>query len=234
MGDHEIPPGGTARFAVVDGAGFRSADWRIWTSRNSDDVYLAARLAAGEIKVSLHESGSWQHGFISDQQAEGHLPPGSSRHFAIWQRPTEAAPGWTRAVRILVPLSELQARPTPVTASRPVLEVHASPSRDAMVIEVWLESPGGHGLRLERSQLVAQLRQAGGGNVWVVGHPAALPWDPKQRFAGMIANAASAAQAERRRAQEQGQPGDEPLSICVHDPGVLENELILCEMAVPS
>jgi hypothetical protein len=234
MDAHEVAPGGTARFAVVSGTGLRSADWRISTSRNSDDVYLAARLAAGEIKASLHESGSWQHGFVSDQAAHGHLPPRSRRHFAIWNRPAETVPGRTFAVRILVPTSELQARPVSGTANRPVLEVQASPGHDAIVVEVWLESPGSPGLDLENSRTVAQLRQAGGGNVWVISHPAMLQRDRQQRFAGMIAGAASAAEVERRIERDQGRPADEALSICVHDPEVLDGELILCEIAVPA
>jgi hypothetical protein len=228
-----VVPGGTARIAVVDGTGLRSADWRVWTSKNSDDVYLAARLAAGEIKVSLHQSGSWQHGFTSDQAAQGHLSPGSSRHFAIWKRPAEAVSGWTLAVRILVPVSELQARSASRTASRPVLEAQVSPDHDAVVVEVWLESHRSSGLQLDESRMLAQLRQSGGGNVWVISRPTTLPWNPRQRFAGMIADAAAAAEVERHLARKRGQARDEALSICVHDPGVPESELVLCEIAVP-
>jgi hypothetical protein len=59
-----IDPGGTLRFAVTAEDGRRSADWRVWTARNSDDIYVAARQVVGDFKVSLHQSGSWQHGFI--------------------------------------------------------------------------------------------------------------------------------------------------------------------------
>jgi hypothetical protein len=69
-----IPPGGTIRFNASDGTR-RSANWRVWTSSNADDVYAAARLTAGEIKVSLHQSGSWQHGFTADGKAAGTLAP---------------------------------------------------------------------------------------------------------------------------------------------------------------
>ena len=70
---HEDPdvicPGGTIRFNVTDGSR-RSADWRVWTVKQANDVYAAARLTAGEIKISLHESGSWQHGFVSDERSK--------------------------------------------------------------------------------------------------------------------------------------------------------------------
>lgn len=120
------------------------------------------------------------------------------------------------------------------TASRPVLEVQAPPDHDAIVVEVWLESPGSSRLALEESRTVAQLRQAGGGNVWVISHPAVLQWDPQQRFAEMIADAVSAAEIERGMERDQGRPADEALSICVHDPEVPDGELILCEIAVPA
>jgi hypothetical protein len=94
-----VKPGGELRFAAVGESNLRSVDWRIWTSPSFDDVYLAARQAAGVIKGSLHQTGSWQHGFVSEEKARQHLPDDAMRHFAIWQRPPEVAPGWTLAAR---------------------------------------------------------------------------------------------------------------------------------------
>lgn len=140
----EQPPGGTVRFAVVDSAGYRSADWRVWTSRNHDDVYLAPRLAAGWIKVSLHASGSWQHGFIAGEATQQHRPAGSSRHFAIWGQPSQLVPGWTRAARIVVPASELQPRSASGTPGRPVAKIPVSGEHNAAVIGIWLEALAWH------------------------------------------------------------------------------------------
>jgi len=57
----EVGPGGTVRFAVGSRAGPRSSAWRIWSAKNSADVYLAARAVAGVQKISLHESRSWSY-----------------------------------------------------------------------------------------------------------------------------------------------------------------------------
>jgi hypothetical protein len=106
-----LPPDSAVRFNVMDGSR-RSAEWRAWTVKNADDVYVAARILGGEIKVSLHQTGSWSHGFTAEGKAKDALPPGQSRHFTIWQKPAEIVPGWTRAVQIIIPDSALQTRPS--------------------------------------------------------------------------------------------------------------------------
>src|SRR5713226_7077109 len=134
-----LPPDSTVRFNVTDGS-CRSAEWRVWTAKNADDVYAAARLTAGEIKISLHQSGSWQHGFTADGKAKDSLSPGQSRHFTIWQRPTEITPGWTRAVQIIIPDAALQARPSPGAPNKPVTDLLATHDGDTTIAEIWLES----------------------------------------------------------------------------------------------
>jgi len=223
-----IDPGGTLRFVVAAADGRRSVDWRVWTARNSDDAYVAARLVAGEIKVSLHESGSWQHGFVTDDKAGKHRPPGTPRHFAIWPRPPEMVPGWTLAMKMVVPASELQTRPSSGTLERPVIEIPAPPGHQAVVVEIWLEAAGDHAfLRLEESYLAGRLRQHGGGRVWVVSRAASLPWEPRQRFSPYT-------EAARKGAiRLKGWNGEDPMTICLHDPAVPNRELIYYEMAVP-
>jgi len=226
----EQPAGGGVRFAVTGSDGRRSADWRVSTSRNHDDVYLAARLAARWIKVSLHESGSWQHGFINADLAQQYGPPESSRHFAIWDRPAELVPGWTRAAQVVVPASELQTRAKSGTQSRPVTQIPISDPPAAAVIEIWLEAPDSPGLSIQ-ARPIGQLRQAGGGNVWVTARELLLPWDRRREFADYVAAARAATEAELQARGEHA--GAEALSICLHDPQVPGGELILFEMAVP-
>ena len=96
-----IPRGGTVRF-VVEHDGHYSGVWKVWSARNSQDLYLAIRVA-GAFKVSFHESGSWQAGFT--QPASHALPESMSRHMEIWQRPER---GITRAYGIVVPSRELR------------------------------------------------------------------------------------------------------------------------------
>jgi hypothetical protein len=225
-----IQTGGTIRFNVSDGTR-RSADWRVWTSSNADDVYAAARLTAGEIKISLHQSGSWQHGFTAAGKAAASLPPGESRHFTIWQRPAEIVPGWTRAVRIIIPDTALQARPAPGTPKKPVTELLTTQSGDATIVtiaEIWLESAANPSSPpLAGSQLAGRLSQPGGGTVWVVGRRTTLPWDPYERFSQMVDSARSDAIK-----LDPNWTGNPPLSICLHDPAAQNDDLILCELAV--
>ena len=224
-----IAAGGTLRFNVSDGTR-RSVTWRVWTKENTNDIYAAAREAAGHIKISMHESGSWQHGFISNERAEGFRLPGQSRHFAIWPRPAELLPGWTCAVRIIIPDASLQARPCPGTQRKPVVDIVPMPESDATLAEIWLESvsaPTPPPLR--GAQLAGRLSQPSGDTVRVVAYRLALPWDPYRRFSEIVRTAHS--MAIRKKPDWTGDP---PLSICLHDPDDPMPELVLCELAVPA
>lgn len=222
-----IPPGGTVRFNASEGTR-RSADWRVWTPPNFDDVYAAARLTAGEIKISLHQTGSWSHGFTAEGKAAASLPPEESRHFTIWRRPAEIYPGWTRAVRLVVPDSSLQVRPASGTAKKPVTEFLTTNGDNATIAEIWLESAANQTPPpLAGSQLAGRLSQQGGGTVWVVGRRTTLPWDPYQLFSQMIDSARSEALK-----LDPNWSGNPPLSICLHDPAAKKDDLMLCELAV--
>jgi hypothetical protein len=206
----------------------RSVIWRIWTKDVTSDVYAAAREAAGHIKISLHESGWWQHGFVSGDKAKGFRLPGQRRQFAVWRRPAELVPGWTRAVQIVVPDASLQARASRSTAKKPVLDISTAGAGDTTVIEFWLESPEPHQpLSLDGSRAITRLRQPNDTIVWVVARRLALPWDPYQRF-GEYVRAAHDAAIEQR----PDWTGEERLSICVHDPDHPTPDFILWELAV--
>jgi hypothetical protein len=99
------------RFAVGSRAGLRSSAWRIWSAKNSTDVYLAARALAGVQKISLDESGSWSYSFLSEEKAAPFSAPGASRHVDIWQRPPEFGQGWRRGFAVIVPWTELRVWP---------------------------------------------------------------------------------------------------------------------------
>ncbi len=131
-----VPPGKSVRFAVVADDGRRSETWMVWTSKNKLDVYVTPRSIGGTWKVSLHESGSWQYGFISDDKAAGQVKPGGQRHMDIWQRPPDLGPGLVRACTIVVPDSELRHPPTGWIESKPIVHVAAPGDGYAAVIEV--------------------------------------------------------------------------------------------------
>ena len=107
----EVQAGGTIRFAVGSPTGLRSSTWRIWSAKHTKDVYLAARSIAGLQKVSLHESQSWSHSFVSDERAKPFVRPGSSRHVDIWPAPASFGEGWRRGYCIIVPSTDLRPWP---------------------------------------------------------------------------------------------------------------------------
>jgi hypothetical protein len=109
----EVGPGGTVRFAVGSRAGLRSSTWRVWSAKNTTDVYVAARSIADVQKISLHKTGSWSHSFVSHEKAAPFVPPGASRHLTIWQRPPQFGEGWTRGYVVIVPWTELRRWPEP-------------------------------------------------------------------------------------------------------------------------
>ena len=87
-----IERGGEFRWRVVSPDGLRrSASWRVWTARNSPDIYVAQRHLAGTMKISLHADGNFHAGFVSNEVSkswQGDVP-GGSRHLDKWLRSAE-------------------------------------------------------------------------------------------------------------------------------------------------
>lgn len=114
-----VGPGKSVHFAVIADDGRRSMTWTVWTSRHTLDAYLTARPFAGTLKVSLHQSGSWQIGFTAEKFPEmAHGLP--SRHLDIWPAPEPFGPGMRRSVELVIPDSELRVLP-PGTVPDPKL-----------------------------------------------------------------------------------------------------------------
>src|SRR5882672_10226715 len=68
----------------------RAATWKLWTPKFKKDIYLACRQLGGQIKMSFHESGSWQFGFSKEgfeNIVDTTVNPQRSRHAEIWDRP---------------------------------------------------------------------------------------------------------------------------------------------------
>lgn len=105
----KLGPGDTVRFYAALPDGRRSpSTWRVWVPSNSSDVYIASRHLAGIVKTSLHQSGSWQTSFIRDDLMptdDAGLAP--NRHLDRWSRPHEFADGFTQALTIIIPWTEL-------------------------------------------------------------------------------------------------------------------------------
>src|SRR5712671_3865940 len=140
---HTMSRGQTVRFFIEDGAGRRSTTWRVWTTGRTADIYFAHREVAGELKGSLHESGSWQYGMTTERIRTAHRVrgwDGHSRHFMKWQRPPEITPGLTLAVEFGFPTNDLQVLPG--VEREGCLAIPAAPRDEAVVVALFLSKPG--------------------------------------------------------------------------------------------
>jgi hypothetical protein len=172
----------TLRVVVGTEFGPRSAVWRIWTEKN--EIYVAPRSLAGEIKTSLHSSGKWRHGFA--ETARSPFVPAGDRAFYKWQRPPEFVKGATLALRIIVPADELTAPGAePPLGEKAMTELFAAPPTGwVSYIALVLTAPGqpvdGHPIP-ERgdSVLLGSWALDSGEKLWVVGHH--QPLLPEQR-----------------------------------------------------
>jgi hypothetical protein len=102
-----LPPGAGLRFGVGSASGLRSSTYRVWTAKHSADVYITALPMAGTQKVSLHQTGEWQHSFLSEV-AMKYVRKNSERHLEKWIRPKPIAEGWTRGYYVIIPRTELR------------------------------------------------------------------------------------------------------------------------------
>ena len=102
------------RFAV-GGPRLRSTIWRLWANAGTDDIYIASRQTAGEMKVSLHQSGDWRVQVVQPDRPKtvhfGARVIEDGRVLHRWQRPESNAVGWTHALSVVVPGSQLSVVP---------------------------------------------------------------------------------------------------------------------------
>lgn len=201
-----LPPGGTVRLAVGSSSGPRSSTWRVWTSKNADDVYVAARSTAGVMKASLHESGSWQYGFINGPKAVAWVQDRGSRHLDLWQKPPEFGPGFTRAYMIAVPYSELRPWPESPREKGAVAFLPPPGIGEVVQIEIVLIRPTNPPVTLsvEHGLAVARLAFHGGDAVGVIAR--LLPWAPGSVESFKTYKASALAAADPARVAAAGMP----------------------------
>jgi hypothetical protein len=178
----EAGPGGAVRFAVFAADGSRSGTWRVWTSRRQLDVYITARSMARSWKVSLHQSGSWQHGFVSAEQAATAGRPRDRRHLDIWPRPADFAPGAWRGLSLWIPHDELRQWPPGSVEHGSVVAVPSAGPAHAAALE-FVFMTGDHAVRLEFAEpvfLVARLTRPDNSVVAVVARRVPWPLEEQQ------------------------------------------------------
>ena len=131
----------TIRFQVTAADGRCSDVWRAWSNKNN--VYLAPRLKGGEFKISLHESGKWRLGFTA-QYAELMRLRGTwsaDRKVEALDRPREHATGFTRAVWMYFPDSELRMPSTVQEKPGRVVQVSGPPEGGLRVVNLIFTTP---------------------------------------------------------------------------------------------
>jgi hypothetical protein len=121
----EYAPGKSCGLQLTDGANRFSTVWGVFSAKRGADMYVAPRMLGGAVKVSLHQSGSWQAGLADARPA--HRWSNGSRHWDIWKRGPELAPGTVRGWYLLIPNQELRTGPADGRAHRvpPVGDGHA-------------------------------------------------------------------------------------------------------------
>lgn len=132
------------RFGVTDSNGHRSATWICWTPGvGKSDVYLGCRELGGILKASLHQSGSWQVGYSKESwnQKEECLPERqTTRHIEIWPRPSDIAPGFTLAYRIITPATAVNVIQDPPDPQKPIVWISCPPGK-AVEIDIVITAP---------------------------------------------------------------------------------------------
>ena len=119
-----------ARLAVGNAQNLLSAVFRIWSPKGKSDVYAAVRDIAGDIKISLHETGECNAGLTSQfakQELDAVSAMGGSRHQSKWRRQIHVGPLIVTPLQFVIPASELRIwRESPIETEK----------------VTWLEAPG--------------------------------------------------------------------------------------------
>lgn len=101
------------RVAVGNFLGPQSAVFRIWSPLRKSDVYASVRDIAGEIKISLHETGECNAGLTTQcakQEIAAVDAMGGSRHQSRWTRLKHLGSRMVVPLQFAIPASELRSQ----------------------------------------------------------------------------------------------------------------------------
>jgi len=164
------------RFGITDGKGHRSATWKLWTpiGVKKSDVYLACRELRGELKASLHESGSWHIAYTSkmyEDKVKGTSAKHRDRFIERWPRPKPISDGITLAYRIVTPWSSTTSSIGKLKSN--IICIPNAPKAKATEIDVIITAPnipvtGWPTKRSTDTSLVGSFDLENGDTVWVV------------------------------------------------------------------
>ena len=132
-------PGGefVARLAVGRQAGPSSGVFRIWSPKGKSDVYAGMRGIAGQVKISLHESGICTAGLTAQfaaKEAEVVEATGGKRDQSRWIRLRHTGTQFAIPLQFVVPGNQLRRRPGDNTRDNGVERIEAPSSGRSIVI----------------------------------------------------------------------------------------------------
>lgn len=120
------------RFVVGSIEGPWSPTFVAWANQGKGDVYLSARSMAGDLKVSLHESGECALALTREHLKRQKLPL-NQRERETWEPVGMEAQGVSRALSIVIPPTELRMYGPPPKKA-PVVFIDPAPI--GMVTEI--------------------------------------------------------------------------------------------------
>jgi hypothetical protein len=129
------------RIVVGTDFGPRSNVWRIWTQNN--ELYVAGRSVAHELKTSLHSSGIYRHAFTGTAKPTYIANPDADRVLFRWTQPPLAEPGFRWLLEILMPTAELtipKSEPPESEKTKPQL-IDPAPDGHATVLTIVETAP---------------------------------------------------------------------------------------------
>jgi hypothetical protein len=131
------------RFFVSTGSGLRSGAWRLWS--NGNDIYVAPREVASDLKISLHASGQCNHAFTKTLESElggpHNLPKGARRQDNWFCDRAPTTPN-SIALRLGFPTTELRPLPPLAITDKPHLALPAPPPGQQLAVYVGFTRSG--------------------------------------------------------------------------------------------
>ena len=164
-----------ARLAVGGPNGMASGVLRIWSPKSKSDVYASMRSIAGQVKISLHESGSCIAGLTTQfaaKEVEAVAAMGGVRHQNKWTRIRHTGKRIVTPLQFVVPKSQLRLRSRKTTEDNEVAWIKAPDSGRSIIISCIFSGqrlsndnwPG----RRNRTRLVGSKLLPNGEKFWLI------------------------------------------------------------------
>lgn len=130
------------RFVVGEIGGPWSGTWIAWANQGKGDLYVSSRSIAGDLKVSLHQSGECRVALTHQHLRRPNPVAGPKDHKPLVWQMTEnmGVPGLSRPLVINIPTTELDAT-VPPPKKAPVVFIPQASESQMTEISVVFTSP---------------------------------------------------------------------------------------------